>query len=458
MKIHVVFGRDENINYYDSDEADIDLDEYVRGVCASEMGNSDVEALKAQAVAARTNAYICIKNGNSISDLSSRAQAFRASRLNDNYPNAKTAACLTSGLVLYYNGKLANPASFSSGNCGHTVSSKERWGSERAWLQSFPDPYDTATKKSHSVGMSQNGCKNMVKQGFTFMDVLKFYYPNTYLHNVNTGEDIHYENKGKEDDTMQDVKASELVKIYKQAADEHWPYVPGGSSYKSVDCSGLAVYAFKKLNGRIPYHGSNTMYRKDLDVKGKKGSIPIKPGYAVFVNKKDGNEPSQYSGDGIGNMSHIGYYVGDGKVVEAKGTISGTVYSNLTDAKWTHVGAFKGVVYDDEVPVQPFVPFTGVVTTKSGDLNFRGTPNGAKIGLIPRGTTLTILDQSGDWYKTTYLNKIGWVSAQYITKADNPLRTYTVTITGVKEDAVAPLKEYLTNSRLEFEIKEGAPA
>lgn len=36
---------------------------------------------------------------------------------------------------------------------------------------------------------------------------------------------------------------------------------------------------------------------------------------AVYKNRNDGKEPLDYVGDGIGNMYHVGLYIGGGKVV-----------------------------------------------------------------------------------------------------------------------------------------------
>lgn len=463
MKIKVDLSRDENIKHYGSDLVEIDMDEYIWGVCASECGGSPLEAQKALAVAARTNAYEYAQKDKPISDLSTRAQAFRASRLTDAYRISRQAALETSGLVLYCNGKLANPASYSSNNGGRTRSSKDRWGSYRSWLIEQDDPWDNATNVTgHRCGMSQLGARNAAQLGKTYLDILSFYYPTTYLHNIDTGEDIQLERKdedsekGKEEKDMADAKASDLIQKFKQMVDEHWKYVANAARVGEVDCSGAFTLFYRQL-GSAMVHGSNTMYRKWTVEAGKKGSIQLVPGMAVFCHHFDGNEPTQYRNDGIGNFSHVGCYVGGGLVAEAKGEKSGCVYSSINDAKWTHVARLKNTEYDvDTEPSTLFVPFKGKVTTKSGDLNFRGTPNGAKIGLIPRDTMLTILGESGDWYKTTYLNKTGWVSRNYITRINDDKKFYSVTITGVSEDYLNTLKEYLTEARLAFKVEEGA--
>lgn len=54
--------------------------------------------------------------------------------------------------------------------------------------------------------------------------------------------------------------------------------------------------------------------------------------------------------------------------------------------------------------------------TASGGLNLRDTPSaGGKLHLtIPEGATLDITASQGQWYQTAYQNKVGWVSANYI--------------------------------------------
>lgn len=109
-----------------------------------------------------------------------------------------------------------------------------------------------------------------------------------------------------------------------------------------ADCSGLFAWAFRKLGGEM-YHGSNTMYLKWCTDKGelKKGARAdgkgLKPGTAVFV----------WNGK---NYSHVGLFIGDGKVIEAKGTQAGVVTSKVTDSKWTHWGELKGVDYSNTAP------------------------------------------------------------------------------------------------------------
>lgn len=183
MKIKINLTRQENADYFGVDVGDtveIDFEEYVAAVVASEIGNSSIEACKAQAVASRTFALRYIDKV--ISDSSAKAQAYRADRYDESkYGNCIAAAQATAGQVLFYNGKLIT-AVFSSNNGGRTVSSKSRWGTSYSYLIEQKDPWDNSKKKTgHGVGMSQNGIKNAAALGVGYKEMLEFYYPRADL-------------------------------------------------------------------------------------------------------------------------------------------------------------------------------------------------------------------------------------------------------------------------------------
>ena len=164
----------------------VDFEKYIECVIASEIGNAPLEACKAQAVAARTYALSRVGEGGTISDSSSTAQAYRAPRgAVNSFPNARAAAIATAGQVLFYKGKLVETAVYSDANGGHITSAKDRWGGDRPYLLSKPDPWDFAiskgTKNGHGVGMSQTGAKYAASIGINYKQILSFYYPGTTL-------------------------------------------------------------------------------------------------------------------------------------------------------------------------------------------------------------------------------------------------------------------------------------
>lgn len=158
------------------------------------------------------------------------------------------------------------------------------------------------------------------------------------------------------------IDAGNLIALFRQALDDKWGYIWGTSGQVwteakqraatremtiqygrrwigrcVADCSGMFVWAFKQLGASI-YHGSNTIWNKYCSSKGKlsKGQRtdgqPIKPGTAVFLYRASDN-----------NRHHIGLYVGDDTVIEAKGTMYGVVTSRLNH--WDEWGELKDVDY-----------------------------------------------------------------------------------------------------------------
>lgn len=158
----------------------LDVEEYLRGVVPSEMKQSwHIEALKAQAVAARTYAltHLQPKKSYDVDD----TVACQAYRQNYHYDATDAAIEATAGEVVRYNGKLAQTV-YSASNGGETRSAKERWGTDYPYLPAQKDPWNAGIKRNgHSVGMSQNGARVAAERGITYQEILAFYYPGTQL-------------------------------------------------------------------------------------------------------------------------------------------------------------------------------------------------------------------------------------------------------------------------------------
>ncbi|MGI6036770.1 MAG: stage II sporulation protein D [Limnochordia bacterium] len=135
----------------------LDLEEYLIGVVAAEMpARFNMEALKAQAVAARTYALRAIEasgpaHGPHLSSDFRTDQAW-ASReaLQRKWGNAgfymywhriAQAVAATEGEVLTYQGELIFPA-YHSTSGGRTENSENYWSSPLPYLRSVPSPYE----------------------------------------------------------------------------------------------------------------------------------------------------------------------------------------------------------------------------------------------------------------------------------------------------------------------------
>ena len=160
----------------------MDIEEYLRGVVPSEMSSTwPMEALKAQAVAARTYAVGHLNPARAYDvDDTVTYQAFHLGRTRKRSDEAIKA---TKGEVLVYQKNLAQ-AVYSASNGGKTVSAKQRWKNDIPYLIAQNDPYDKASgekKNGHGVGMSQHGARQAALQGKNYKDILAFYYPGCHL-------------------------------------------------------------------------------------------------------------------------------------------------------------------------------------------------------------------------------------------------------------------------------------
>ena len=74
-----------------------------------------------------------------------------------------------------------------------------------------------------------------------------------------------------------------------------------------------------------------------------------------------------------------------------------------------------GAIAQNTAPVSEIL--TGTVITKKDPLVLRSTPEKKeenKITTIPKGATVTVLEQGEEWHRVTYEGNVGYCSAQYI--------------------------------------------
>jgi stage II sporulation protein D len=137
----------------------IGLEDYLKGVVPAEMPALwNQEALKAQAVAARTYAMGYI---NRTPDDTTSYQVYSGYAWHENSTKAVKA---TEGQVIGYGDKLhiGSDALFSSSNGGKSESNKNVWGgTERSYFMVKDDPYDPQTVWSFSVKKQQIDITNL---------------------------------------------------------------------------------------------------------------------------------------------------------------------------------------------------------------------------------------------------------------------------------------------------------
>ena len=150
-------------------------------------------------------------------------------------------------------------------------------------------------------------------------------------------------------------KLAEVRKLYpERMSDKRYQYARNHYiSKRTTDCYGM-IKRYKWTGGdaenpsldETPIYNAktdwnaNTAFEK-ATVKGTIDTIPEVRGICV-----------RYPG-------HVGVYIGNGKVSEARGFDYGTVITNLKDRKWTHWFQETGISYDQPAPGPEPTPTPG---------------------------------------------------------------------------------------------------
>lgn len=207
------------------------------------------------------------------------------------------------------------------------------------------------------------------------------------------------------------------AKQYPKYKSNYMNICPKWDGKKVCDCSGMfkawALEQAKKLgislivpmasggwdasaNGAYSYWCTE----KSTNMK----TMPDEPGIALF-----------YDG-------HIGIYVGNGEVVEARGSSYGVVKTKLKDRAWKKWGRLNWVTYGAAtVPKAPESPATGTIieaedntgVVSGGTVNVRsGAGTGYKIlGIKRKGDVIPLIRQKDGWWE---ISAGKWISGKYV--------------------------------------------
>ena len=197
-----------NINIYNHKTGVIesmDIETYLYGVLSGEMSAKfNIEALKAQAIAARTfvinkkennnssghkNAVVCTnykhcQEYKSYDDLKSTNGS---QWMKEYYPKVKKAVDETKGQIIVYDNKPILPLYFSTSS-GKTENSEEVFSTQYPYLKSVDSPYDGQSPKYKSqVTINKSD----------FIHNIKKSYPGISINSSNLKEDIKILNRNK---------------------------------------------------------------------------------------------------------------------------------------------------------------------------------------------------------------------------------------------------------------------
>lgn len=171
---------------------ELPLEDYMRGI-AEETNSTPVEKLKTMSILARTYAYYYMTEAEKfagmpyhLDDDPNSSQKYLGYGYELRHPNVVEAAEETAGTVVTYDGEVVKTPYFSQSDGTSTHSASSVWGwSHTPYLKSVSDEYcDANYFAGHGVGLSGCGAKGMAEEGFTFDEIIKYYYTGVELDSI----------------------------------------------------------------------------------------------------------------------------------------------------------------------------------------------------------------------------------------------------------------------------------
>lgn len=251
----------------------------------------------------------------------------------------------------------------------------------------------------------------------------------------------------------------------KRVAKEAVNAVPIGYTYDELDCQAFIEHCVKQSGGQMAYRGSNDMVRNaawlgTLENAKAEGKLVLGAGLLIHEDDESGL-PDRYKGDGMGDFSHVGFYVGENALTDtdksgrrrtcnvvhssrSMGRVAGSTVKN----GWTHVMLFKEIDYgmaikegvslgvesmvDDSQPMAAMEPAAQapsraqVTSPNHGSVKMRAKPSKQNrlYWSVPYGATVEVLgDAGGGWFKIRYAGRTGYMMTEFLLFSDeiNPM-------------------------------------
>ena len=417
--------------------AHVYIEDYLYGVLPYEMGNSSsLEALKAQAVAARTYTLNAMGKGSSICDLVDTTADQMYNGTPSGNENCRRAVDETSGIAVK-NGSEYTATYYTASNGGQTESVKNAWNvAGPEYLTVRDDPYDLSNPDARvlSVRVSGSNPQSSKLAGLLNKKAATAFGAGATVTAVYAV-------------TPHTPRFANPSRLYGKM-DFEVGYTLNGQSATGI----ITFDIFSELEGALGMSINST--KNELWSVTQSGDTFVisarRYGHGVGMSQRGAMQMARmgYTYDQILGF----YYPGCVRVLY---TLDTPV--TLTDAPQP---AMPEMPASTPVPSAPGV--TAWVNTSSGSLNLREAPTtGAKVlRSIPQCEQITVYEQENSWYRATYLGAEGYVMARYLSFSE-PKQTpaapvYTPAPTQVQEGVIATVVTEKGSLNLRREPKSNA--
>ena len=375
--------------------ANIFIEDYLYGVLPYEMGNSSgLEALKAQAVAARTYTLNAMKSASSLYDLVDTTSDQVYNGTPDGNENCRRAVDETRGVAVK-NGNAYTATYYTASNGGQTESVKNAWNvAGPDYLTIKDDPYDLsntdAVVKSVKVSAS----------------------------NPQSGKMGSLLNK-KAAETF--GSGAVVTAVY--SITPHTPrYVYPSRSYTKLDFEVAYTLNVENATGILTFDIFSEL-ESPLGMSINTGKNEL---WSVTQNGDTFVIAARRYGHGVGmsqrgamQMAKMGYTYDQILGFYYPGCVR-VLYTLDIPIEPTEVPQVTPVPVTFETPnpapTEPSPAVMAWVNTENGSLNLRSSPNNSAkvIRTIPQYAPLSVLEQTETWSKASYGGSEGYVMTKYL--------------------------------------------
>lgn len=189
-----------------------------------------------------------------------------------------------------------------------------------------------------------------------------------------------------------------------------------GTPYSEMDCINLIKRVIRASPGGVPGYttaGTNTLWKsydmgaryKDLTWR-QEGITGARAGMLAFKRTDS-------------DVHHVGLVTGDGTVIHSSSVGGRGVVETTLDGSWDLLAIHRYIEAAGSAAGtgDTEMLYKATVHTQSTSLNLRDKPDGSKIGSLPRGATVDVLDDSNAaWWRVQYEGMTGYASAAYLVR------------------------------------------
>lgn len=130
-------------------------------------------------------------------------------------------------------------------------------------------------------------------------------------------------------------------------------------------------------------------------------------------------------------MQHTGIYLGNGYVIDARGSSSGVIKTKLESYPWTHWGQPQGLIKKEQTNEVISVSYQAKVIADSGStVRMRSAPSkeASVSATIALGTIVDVIEEVEGWCGIMYDGQKGYMMSQFLEKTKSEEGLYYVRI------------------------------